>query len=127
MRLKIVHWNCFKLTRPRLGLLKLFVHVNKPDIVSINELKVRDEVANIMLRFKNYSTYHKVRQAGLGNPNCGGGVALLVRDGLPHSQIRDIDSELEAIGVKINLINSSFNVYSMYCPPGMLVPLKFFH
>ena len=64
--LKIVHWNCFKLTVPRIEELNLFINDYKPDIISLQEIKISEELVNFRLRFKGYSTFHKVRTLTVG-------------------------------------------------------------
>ena len=72
-KLKIIHWNCFKMTVSRLFDLEYFLDKNNPDIMSLNELKFNETQANLYLRFPNFSVYYKPRKI---NPELGGGVAL---------------------------------------------------
>ena len=38
--LKIIHWNCFRMTKTRLYEFKLFLELFQPDIVSVQEIKI---------------------------------------------------------------------------------------
>ena len=49
--LKTVHWNSFKLNEDRIFELSLFLKVFKPHLMSINEVKLSREKANLFLRF----------------------------------------------------------------------------
>ena len=58
---KIVHWNCFSL-KNKIRDLDLFLKNSKPDIVSLNEIKMSTENANFHLRFEGYATHFKSRK-----------------------------------------------------------------
>ena len=49
--LKIIHWNCFKMTENRAKELNEFIKLNKPDVISLNEVKLNNEKANALLSF----------------------------------------------------------------------------
>lgn len=49
--LNLIHWNCFKLTYDRCNELKLFLGKYKPDIVSLNEIKLNEYECNYSLNF----------------------------------------------------------------------------
>ena len=74
-QLRAVHWNCFKLTQQRQFELKHFLNIIKPDIVSLQEIKLSEEEANLCLNFPEYSAYIKTRDS---NSKKGGGVAILI-------------------------------------------------
>jgi exonuclease III len=42
-QIKVAQWNCFKLTTVRIIELKNFLNIIKPDIISIQELKLGEE------------------------------------------------------------------------------------
>jgi exonuclease III len=109
--LKIVHWNCFKLCTDRLAGLALLLDEIQPSIVLLNEIKMNSEQANLFLRYKSYYTYHKCRN------EFGGGVAILIKEGIDHSEINLESLNLEVIGLKIYLDESEFNLVSYYNPP----------
>ena len=83
-QLKTVHWNCFKLTQQRHFEMEHFLNLLKPDIVSLQEIKLSKEEANLGLNFQEYSAYIRTRES---NPKKGGGVAILIRSGIPHTPI----------------------------------------
>ena len=87
--LKIVQWNCFKLTDVRIFLLDSFLKTFNPDIISLQEIKLDEAQANLKIRFDSYVTYHKTRSK---NPCNGGGVAILIKDNIPHSKLVCDDS-----------------------------------
>ena len=58
-QVKIVQLNCFKLSIDREIELKLFIKEHNPDILSIQEIKLNDEKARIMLKTTGYSVYIK--------------------------------------------------------------------
>ena len=79
-QLKTFHWNCFKLTQQRHFEMEHFLKLLKPDIV----IKLSKEEANLCLNFQEYSAYIRTRES---NPKKGGGVAILIRSGIPHTPI----------------------------------------
>ncbi len=120
MDLKIFHWNCFCLTRAKVIELRDYVNKFSPDIVSLNELKMSEETANLMMRFDGYASYFKVRNKH------GGGVAIIIKILIPHVQILNLNPDMEIVGVTVNLKKSKFDVYSLYNPPSVLIPYDFF-
>ena len=80
--LKVIHWNCFKMTQNRCKELEQFINDNQPDIISLNEVKMNKEEANQFLNINNYSTYYKPRNK---NSNYGGGVALIIKNTIEHT------------------------------------------
>ena len=122
-QIKIAQWNCFKLTTARIVELKNFLNIIKPDIISIQELKLSEERANLHLRVSGYITYVKARKT---NPNHGGGVAILIRSEIPHTTITGLDDSLEIIGLKVETNEYCFDFVSLYNPPGRIIPCDFF-
>ena len=49
-KLKIVQWNCFKLTDSRLIEFEMFLKIFDPDIISIQEIKLNTNLANLYTR-----------------------------------------------------------------------------
>ena len=124
--INIIHWNCFKLTSSRLFELEVFINRFKPDIMSLQEIKLSSEDANYKLRFDGYSTYHRSRSK---NSDKGGGVAVLVNDRINHSIYPDldyVDRDLEIIGIKIEIGTFNCNIFSYYNPPDITLDLDFF-
>ena len=109
-KLSIFHWNCFNMTSNRAIELAIFLIDFSPSVVLLNEIKLCSENANLLLRFSNYFTYHKCRN------EAGGGVAILVREDAPLSEI-SINFELEGIGLSIQTEKYEFNIITYYNPP----------
>ena len=117
--LKIVQWNCFKLTQARIFELGEFLKEFQPDIISIQEIKMNQEQANLFLRLDGYSVHYRPRNK---NADFGGGTAVIVKDSIAHVAIVDLDKDLDHIGVKIVTNDFNFNLVSLYSP---LNTLKF--
>ena len=113
--LKIVHWNCYQLDAIKLTELRLFIDAFKPDLISLQEVKLNREQANLFLRFDAFTLYYKPR---LRNPTRGGGVAILVNNALINTGINGLDDNLEILGVKIETLDFSFNLVTYYEPKG---------
>jgi exonuclease III len=64
-QLKIVHWNCFKMTNTRQMELINFINIFKPDIVSLQEIKLSFEMSNLLLNLKDFTTHVKARSLSL--------------------------------------------------------------
>ena len=111
--LKIVQWNCFKMTADRLVELKLFLEEFDPDIVSIQELKLNQEQANLYLSFDGYTVRYKPRK---NNPTYGGGVVVIVRDSIANSVIVGLDDSKENVGIRVETNDICFNLVSLYSP-----------
>jgi len=123
-QLKIVHWNCFKLSNTRQIELINFINILKPDIISLQEIKLSIEMSNLFLNINGFTTHVKARTT---NPNQGGGVAVLIRSEIPHTSIDELDCNLEIIGLNINTSEYDFDFFSLYNPPSKLLPTEFFH
>jgi exonuclease III len=115
--LTIVHWNCFKLTQNRILDLGIFLQDFKPDIMSIQEVKLIQEEVNVLIRFPDYSTYYKPR---LVNPSFGGGVLVLIKNRIGSSEISDLDVSVDHLGIKIDSNGLKLNLVSLYAPAGTL-------
>ena len=122
-KLKIIQWNCFKLTASRLIELEIFLKKFDPDIISLQEIKLNTESANFKLRFSNYSTYVKARDSG---SDWGGGIAVLIKNNISHSQIINTDPNIETIGLNVYLPNLTLKFFSYYNPPGKNISREFF-
>jgi hypothetical protein len=124
--LNIIHWNCFKLSDTRLFELEIFISKFKPDIISLQEIKLTNENANYEIRFDGYSTYHRLRSV---NPDKGGGVAFLVSDKLNHCSFFDDDdylSNLEIVGITIEVDSFKLHLFSYYNTPTDLLDYALF-
>ena len=109
----IVQWNCFKMTQARIFELKLFLEEFQPDIMSIQEVKLNQEQANLFLRFDGYNVHYKPRKL---NPEYGGGVAIITRDSIANSVVVGLCDKLDNIGVRVETNDICFNLISLYAP-----------
>ena len=115
--MKIIQWNCFKMTQSRLVEFKIFLDSFKPDIVSIQEIKMNQEEANFFLRFDGYVVYYKSRDK---NPEFGGGSAIIVENSIAHVAIEGLDKGLDHVGIKVEANDVCFNLVSLYAPSNTL-------
>ena len=114
-KLNIIHWNCFKMTPNRSAELDSFIRQNKPDIISLNEVKLEEHSANYYLNFENYKTIYKPRQKG---SIFGGGVALLIKDQIEFMETNFFSSlKLELVEIKIKIEKNDCIIISYYNPP----------
>ena len=97
---------------------KLFLEHFQPDIVSVQEIKMNQEQSNLFLRFDGYKVYYKPRKNG--DPECGGGTAIIVKDSVNHSPIAGLDKDLDHVGIKIETSDFCFNLFSLYAPSNSL-------
>ena len=98
-KIKIIHWNCFKLNQNKCKELENFLDKNSPDIMCLNEVKLDENKANFFLNFINYVTIYKPRQI---NSNYGGGVAMLIRSNLDFVETSIFNNlKLEIVEIKI--------------------------
>ena len=116
--LKIVQWNCFKMTQARLFEFKIFLEQIHPDIVSIQEIKMNQEQANLFLRFDGYKVYYKPKSTG--DPECGGGTVVIVKETVNHSRITDLDKDPDHVAIKVETVDFCFNLVSLYAPSNLL-------
>ena len=122
-KLKIVHWNCFKLTDSRLIEFEMFLKIFDPDIISIQEIKLNTNLANFKVRFNNYSTHLYTRDRGSDR---GGGIAVLIKNQIAHSQITIPETNLEMIGLNLFISENTIKFFSYYNPPGKKISREFF-
>jgi len=106
------------MTQTRLIEFKLFLEQFQPDIVSLQEVKMNQEQSNLFLRFDGYKVYYKPRSTG--DPECGGGTAVIVKETVDHSRITDLDKDSDHVGVKIETVDFCFNLVSLYAPSNSL-------
>ena len=83
------------------------------DVIGLNKTRLESKVPNSVINIENYQIYRKDRNTA------DGGVAVYVRETLPHFQRLDItDQDLEAIGIEITSKNAkSFVILCWYRPP----------
>ena len=66
--MKVVQWNCNKMTVSRCEELNLLIKEIDPDIICLNEVKLDQHRANYQLSFENYETIYKPRPANSNQP-----------------------------------------------------------
>ena len=115
--LKIVHWNCFKMTQTRLFEFELFLREIQPDIVSIQEVKMNREQANLFLGFDGFITYYKPRE-NKAEFCCGN--AIVVKNSISHTIIPNMDQVLDHLGIRVETNDFCFNLFSLYSPSNTL-------
>lgn len=90
--LTISTWNANGI-RNKLGELSNFLAKQKIDIMLINEIKIKE---TDQLKIRHYTTIKKCRH------NAAGGVAILIRQNIPHSIIRpDYTTAIEYVGITL--------------------------
>ena len=113
--MKVVQWNCNKMTVNRCEELNLLIKEIDPDIICLNEVKLDQHRANYQLSFENYETIYKPR---LANSNHGGGVAIIIKNKLDYCETNIFSSlKLEIVEVKIKLKNKEVLICAYYNPP----------
>jgi hypothetical protein len=88
----------------------------KPDIICLNETKLHQEAANLLLTLNGYSTHHRSRNTVGG----GGGVAIIVAHHLDHTLVNlPLQSDTEAIAITLSCANTSrpLTIATLYNPP----------
>jgi exonuclease III len=111
--IRIIQWNCFKLTVPRVEELRLFLKT-QPEIMSIQETKLTDENANLRLRFSGYTMNHRQRAK---NPSQGG---ILVKEGITHTLVDNLNLDDELLGIHVEYGKTKFNFFNIYNPAQLI-------
>jgi hypothetical protein len=124
--LKILHWNANSVIGKNLKIKELIEQEN-PDIISFNETRTNKTTDSYIFNFCSlgYVPFirnrpektKKITQVSKLN---GGGVALLIRDGLtfdPEFKIPEKFSKLEAVTAKIKCGDKYIAFFSWYIPP----------
>lgn len=109
-QLKMLHYNCNSYAG-KSDQIERMIKREKPDIISLNEIKCSEHLANCMFNIDGYLPYFKCRT------DHGGGVCLLISETLEVVEEISLPFEAEIIGVKIKLKNKTFNVFSYYNAP----------
>ena len=109
--IKVNHWNCNSIKNKQLE-FKNYLHVNKPDVVSLNEIKCCNNWANELLNISGYNLIYKCEN------NYSGGVALLINDKFNYTEY-DMKSfkDEQIVGAVCNFNNISISFFSYYNPP----------
>ena len=116
----VVHWNSFCL-RNKKQLLQDYIQRCSPDIVMLNEIKLDSIVSNDYLDFPGYNSISKPRN------RYGGGVAILVRQGLNYSEDHSLDLlNLELVSINLKLVGKEVKLVSLYNPPNKDLSIELF-
>ena len=112
-QLTIIHWNCFKLTQQRIDDLRTFLFERRPHIMCLNELKLNEAQCNFHIQFINHTSHFRFRDSLKSN---GGGLCILVRSDIVHTQININSNNLELIAINIDIAPKPINIISYYNP-----------
>lgn len=112
----ILHININGIRNKRQTLIE-YLADEKPDIVSVNETKLAEYMT---VKISGYAIERKDRNGR------GGGVALLIKQGLPYNLINTDYLKDEAVAVEVNIGNRKTAVISVYNPPGQTVDRDLF-
>lgn len=113
--LSIILWNAQSI-RNKITELAYFLNKHKTDIILISETWL---TGNHNLSISNYSIYRKERMRTSldGRTNVGGGVAIAVRNGIPHTLLPDIGTEvIESLGIEVKGPNQNVRLVAAYFP-----------
>ena len=117
--LKIIHWNCFSFKNKKLEFQKFLID-EQPDIVCLNEIKMNIQNSNHFFGdLEGYLFLVKPRES---KPECGGGVAILIREGIDYTQDFRFDRieknyQIELIAITIFTNAGPLLVVAHYNPP----------
>ena len=86
----------------------------QPDLVSIQEVKMNKEQSNLFMRFDGYTVRYKPRNEKSGNPESGGGTAIIVKDTISYKEFEILGKDLlDHVGIKVETNDLSFNLVSL--------------
>ena len=105
----IIQWNCRGL-RANYPELQILTHDENPIALCLQELCISDTYS---FPNRKYSLYSKVPP--LNNNQPSGGAGILIRKGVPHSQI-PLTTELQAVACRISA-PQPLTLCSIYLPP----------
>ena len=106
----ILQWN-IRGFRANIAELKIVLHDKNSSVVCLQEIKMKDSDD---CSLKGYDGYSKCNTAINDSPT--GGVAVLVKRGVPHKEIT-LRTTLQAVAVTVSL-HIPITVCSIYLPPG---------
>ena len=110
MSQSLLQWNCRGL-RANYNELLLLLHDHEPLAVCLQETLLG---ASHSVTFSKYTSFHE--PSIVSNAKLTGGVSILVRDGIPHSEIQ-LTTPLQAIALSVTLIGRAISLCSVYLPP----------
>lgn len=103
--IRLVTWNTNGL-KQKLTELTHYLTDKNIDIALLTETKLTN--ADNRIKIKNYQIYRTDRPAN------GGGVAIAIKNGIPHIPIDVSHTNLEIVGIKLQ---DNTNIYSLYIRP----------
>ena len=108
--LNVTHYNINSLTcRSKLEELGSLGRQINLDIIAISETKLDDNIQESVFTIPGYNVEYKHRTRK------GGGVALYIRDDIPHVRVSKLESkELEHVSVDITIKRKKFNISVIY-------------
>ena len=110
VNLKVVTWNANSI-KHKLNEFKDFLYTNNYDVAGICETKIDNTFS---LEIPGFSTYNCNRNSR------GGGVAIAIKNNIKHSNLNvKIDSDIEAVGIKIATNVSELIILQVYIPPNV--------
>jgi exonuclease III len=122
--LRIIAWNCLSFPKRKVEFLNFISTQNYPDIIILNETKVKQIEGEKILKVPGYITLLKSRN----NSNRGGGCALLIKDHIQFASTNELDHlNLEICTIKINIDNRIILVIGYYNPAGKIVSKDLFN
>ena len=120
--LNLIHWNANSLNNKKREFDQFILNDLNPDIVSVNETKLSDFRANMLLNYENYNIINKSRHQ---NKNGAGGIAILLKKNINFIQIVDnAFNELEIIVINIFIKNITLTLVSYYNAPHLNLNIR---
>lgn len=115
LNLKILQWNCRSL-KHKITELQNLLSLQEIDIAALCETWINQ---SFLPKFRNFTLNTKNRTDGRG------GVAILVRKGIPYSllHLTNIPPEVEVIGIRVKNVN----IINIYQPPNVISSTTSWH
>ena len=117
--IKVIHWNCNSI-KNKINEFLIFIQLNKPDLISLNETKCCETWANELLCISGYNSAYKCRNIN------GGGVAILIKDKYEFDEITMELFNEEIIGITSKFNNKTIGFFSHYNPPNRELNIELF-
>ena len=116
--LNVAHYNINSLTcRTKLEELGSLGRQINLDVIAISESKLDDNIQESVFTIPGYNVEYRHRTRK------GGGVALYIRDDIPHVRATKLESkQLEHVSVDITIRRKKYNISVMYRPPSRSTP-----
>jgi len=110
-QIKIILYNCNS-AKHKMSTIRALVSKHKPNILSLNEVKMNDAEANDELHIPGYDCVRRLRDSK------GGGVAIFIDDETKYEEIdlKDEQKANEIVGIKIVLEKTEAHIFNLYNP-----------